>query len=89
MKQETPESIKNLSREQLEKLCLSAMSSENKATHRANYLEDLIDKIYGKSVKILDYYDRYKQLPKNILIDIYDIQKEIEEDDIKYKGSDE
>lgn len=43
MKLETPESIKSLSREQLEELCLSVMSSENKATHRANDLEDIIE----------------------------------------------
>lgn len=60
---EAPESIKNLSREQLEELCLSAMSSENKATHRANDLEDIIEEateyINQSIVNVLGIHKEY------------------------------
>lgn len=98
---ETPESIKNLSREQLEELCLSAMSSENKATHRANDLEDIIEEAIRLSQNLkeqikltLDDYDKEHSY-QNAYQQIDDVKYHYEDIknilDIlsKYKGNDE
>lgn len=79
----TPESIKNLSREQLEKFTLDLLHHDHIATHRANDLEDIIEEAIDYMYECLECayhggtmtFDRLVHNTEDILS--------------KYKGSDE
>lgn len=87
---QTPKSIKNLTREQLEKLTLELLNIEHKATHRANDLEDIIEEainfIKSKTFEETDDYYDYYTIGACFQDEDYDKLLEILS---KYKGSDE